>query len=72
MMERTVTCTNCSALIRVEGQVQGQRTTDVGIICPECKTPFEIEWPIQSGAFSIAVVRRGTSKSGDILIDNTE
>jgi hypothetical protein len=68
-MEQIVTCSNCSALIRAEDEVQGQRITDIGFICPQCTTAFEIEWPIQSGALTITVIRRGTSKSEDVLID---
>jgi len=66
-MVREISCTNCNALIKVEGPVQGTRETEVQVTCPACKTPNEAMWPIQHGAYGVTLVREG-NRPEDILI----
>jgi len=55
-MMKEVNCSNCCALLRVEGPVQSNKEHSEGITCPACGTPNEIDWPTFSGAITITII----------------
>jgi len=71
-MRKEIQCGNCKALLAIDGPVQGTRVSAQSVTCPDCVTPNEVMWPIQSGAYTVTLIQKGSMASGseseDILL----
>lgn len=50
-MVKTVRCTKCEKTFEVTGERGNMREVEQGVMCPYCREPNEILWPMDMAFF---------------------